>query len=92
VHPLDILGEKYQMYDRHIYCVKFEGLVLQVPPDKHQYYFVGVKGRVHRYSYGHLSLYYNPRKPVSYETLGKQLPEHAHMLHNMLTTNYFFEL
>ncbi len=78
--PLDdILCEKYQRTVGNDNCVRFEGLILQIPPDKYRYHYVRVKVQVHRHSDGRLSLFYGPRKLVSYNAHGRQLPEHAQL-------------
>lgn len=75
----DILCEKYQRTVGNDNCVKFEGMVLQIPPDKYRYHYVKVKVRVHRHTDGHLSLFYGPRRLVSYNAQGKQLTEDAQL-------------
>ena len=69
----DILCEQYQRTIGNDNCVKFNGLVLQIPQDKHRYHYVKVKVRVHQYPDGRLSIFYGHRKLASYNSKGKEL-------------------
>lgn len=72
--PLDdLLCEKYQRTVGNDNCVRFDGLILQIPPDRYRYHYVRVKVRVHRYPDGRLSLFHGPRKLATYDTKGKEI-------------------
>lgn len=76
--PLDdILCEKYHRSVGNDNCVRFDGLILQIPPDRYRYHYVRVKVRVHRYPDGHLSLFHGPRKLATYDTKGKEISARA---------------
>jgi hypothetical protein len=69
--PLDdILCEQFERTVGHDNCVRFEGLVLQIPPDRHRCHYVKAKVRVHRYSDGRLALFHGPRKLAVYDHEG----------------------
>jgi hypothetical protein len=55
----------------HDNCVRFEGLVLQIPPDRHRCHYVKAKVRVHRYLDGRLALFHGPRKLAVYDGEGR---------------------
>ena len=55
--------------------VRFEGLVLQIPPDRHRCHYVKVKVRVHRYPDGCLAVFHGPRKLANYSPEGQLLVE-----------------
>jgi hypothetical protein len=69
----DILSEQYQRTVGNDNCVKFDGLVLQIPQDTHRYHYVKVKVRVHRYPDGHLAIFYGHRKLTSFDSMGKEV-------------------
>jgi hypothetical protein len=73
----DILCEKYQRTVGNDNCVRFNGLILQIPPDRYRYHYVRVKVRIHRYPDGRLSLFYGPRILATYDTKGKEILAHA---------------
>jgi transposase len=50
--------------------VRFKGLVLQIPPDKHRHHYVKVKVRVHEYPDGRMSVFHGPRKLATYDADG----------------------
>ncbi|MBW1711095.1 MAG: hypothetical protein JRJ73_14650 [Deltaproteobacteria bacterium] len=50
--------------------VRFEGLSLQIPPDKYRCQYVRVKVRVHRYPDGRLAVFHGPRKLAVYDAQG----------------------
>jgi len=69
----DILCEHYDRTVGNDNCVKFEGLVLQIPPDRYRYHYVRVKVKVHRYPDGQLAIFHGPRKLATYDSLGTEL-------------------
>jgi hypothetical protein len=73
----DILCEQYDRVVGKDNCVRFMGLVLQIPKDKYRCHYVKTKIRVHRYVDGHLTVFHGPRKLASYDDKGnlKILPK-----------------
>lgn len=57
----DILCEQYERTVGHDNCVRFEGLILQIPADRHRCHYVKAKVRVYRYPSGALALFHGPR-------------------------------
>jgi len=51
-------------------CVRFEGMVLQIPADRHRYHYVKAKVRVHRYADQRLAIFHGPRRLASYQANG----------------------
>ena len=51
-------------------CVRFEGMVLQIPADRHRYHYVKAKVRVHRYADRRLALFHGPRRLATYSANG----------------------
>jgi len=66
----DILCEKYERTVTADNCVSFEGLPMQIPPDRYRCHYVRVKVRIHRYHDGRLSIFHGPRKLSSYDAKG----------------------
>lgn len=66
----DILCEQYQRTVNNDNCVKFEGMVLQIPPDRYRCHYVKVKVRVHRYLDNSLAIFHGPRKLAHYDSNG----------------------
>ena len=50
--------------------VRFEGLVLQIPPSPWRAHFVKASVRVHRYPDGRLAVFYGPRCIARYDAAG----------------------
>jgi len=67
----DILCEQYERVVGNDNCVRFSGLVLQIPRNRYRCHYVKVKVRVHRYPDGSLALFHGPRKLASYDKHGK---------------------
>jgi hypothetical protein len=57
----DILCEQYQRTVSSDNCIRFDGLILQIPADRHRCHYVKTKVRVHRYASGALAVFYGPR-------------------------------
>ena len=70
----DILCEHYERTVGNDNCVKFDGLVLQIPSDTYRYHYVRVKVQVHRYPIGQLAIFHGPRKLATYDIRGKEIP------------------
>lgn len=69
----DILCEQFERTVGNDNCVRFEGLILQIPKDQYRYHYVKVKVRVHRYPNGDLAIFYGHRKLASYNSQGKEV-------------------
>ena len=71
----DILCEHYQRVVGKDNCVRFEGLVLQIPADRHRYHYVKTKVKVLHHTDGTLSIQHGPRVLAKYDALGQQLAD-----------------
>lgn len=69
----DILCEQHERTAGNDNCVRFDGLTLQIPPDRYRYHYVRVKVRVHRYPDGNMALFHGHRKLASYNSKGKEV-------------------
>jgi transposase len=67
----DILCEQYERTVGHDNCVRFEGITLQIPPDRHRCHYVKAKVRVHGYPDGSLAVFHGPRKLANYDAEGR---------------------
>ena len=67
----DILCEQFERTVGHDNCIRFEGLVLQIPADRHRCHYVKAKVRVHRYMDRTLGIFHGPRKLAHYEANGQ---------------------
>jgi hypothetical protein len=68
----DILCEQFERTVGRDNCVHFNGLVLQIPADRHRCHYVKAQVRVHRYSDGQLAVFHGPRRLAHYDVKGKQ--------------------
>lgn len=69
----DILCEHYDRTVGNDNCIKFDGLVLQIPPDRYRYHYVRVKVKVYRYFNGQLAIFHGPRKLATFDIRGKEI-------------------
>ncbi len=69
----DILCEQFERTVGNDNCVRFNGLILQIPPDKYRYHYVRVKVRVHCYPDGNLAIFHGQRKLATYNSQGKEV-------------------
>jgi len=69
----DILCEQHERTVGNDNCVKFNGLILQIPPDQYRFHYVKVKVRVHHYPNGNLAIFHGHRKLASYNSQGKEI-------------------
>ncbi len=69
----NILCEQHERTVSADNCVRFEGLILQIPADRHRCHYVKAKVRVHRYADDHLAVFHGPRKLAGYNHEGKLL-------------------
>lgn len=67
----DILCEQYERTVGKDNCVRFEGLVLQIPKDQYRCHYIKAKVRVHRYVNGHMAIFHGPRKLAKYDAKGE---------------------
>jgi transposase len=72
----DILCEHYERTVGKDNCVRFDGLTLQIPSDRHRCHYVKAKVHVHRYPDGGVAIFHGPRKLAAYDAQGRyQKPE-----------------
>jgi hypothetical protein len=69
----DILCEQYERTVSADNCVRFEGLILQIPADRHRCHYVKARVRVHRYANAHLAVFHGPRKLADYNPEGRAI-------------------
>ena len=67
----DILCEQSERTVGNDNCVKFDGLRLQIPDDRHRCNYVKARVRVHRYADGSLAVFHGPRKLARYSPTGE---------------------
>jgi len=66
----DILCEQHDRTVGNDNCVSFEGIKLQIPPDKYRCHYIRAKVSVHRYNDGSLAIFHGPRKLATYDPTG----------------------
>jgi hypothetical protein len=66
----DILCEQFERTVGKDNCVRFDGLTLQIPSDRHRCHYVKAKVRVHRYQDGMLAVFHGPRRLAEYDAQG----------------------
>lgn len=71
----DILCHQEERIVGNDNTVRFQGLVLQIPPSPWRPHFVKAKVRVHRYPDGRLALFHGPRLIARFHPNGRPLPE-----------------
>ena len=69
----DFLCEQFEHTVGADNCVRFEGLILQIPADRHRCHYVKAKVRVHRYGSGHLAVFHGPRRLADYNPEGRAI-------------------
>jgi transposase len=67
----EILCEQYERVVGKDNCVAFEGMTLQIEPDRQRHHYVKVKVRVHRYPDGKLAVFHGPRCLARYDARGR---------------------
>lgn len=55
--------------------VRYNGLTLQIPPDRHRHHYVKIKVRVHEYPDGQLAVFHGPRCLVRYDRKGHPIAD-----------------
>lgn len=69
-HLEDILCEHHERTVTPDNCISFEGITLQIPPDKYRCHYVRARVNVHRYMDGSLAILHGPRKLANYDEKG----------------------
>lgn len=70
VHLDDILCEQFDRVVGRDNCVSFEGMKLQIPPDRHRCHYIKATVKVHRYLDDTLAVFHGPRKLAGYDSNG----------------------
>lgn len=70
-HLEDILCEHHERTVTPDNCISFNGITLQIPPDKYRCHYVRVKVNIHRYMDGSLAIFHGPRKLAHYDPNGQ---------------------
>ena len=71
----DILCEQHERTVSSDNCVRFEGMILQIPADRHRCHYVKARVRVNRYASGAIALFHGPRGLAYYTPQGKPIIE-----------------
>lgn len=71
----DILCEQYERTVSADNCVRFDGMILQIPADQHRCHYVKARVRVNRYASGALALFHGPRGLAYFTPEGKPITE-----------------
>ena len=66
----EILCEQYERTVRRDNCIAFEGMTLQIPPDKYRLSYFKAIVRVHRYPDSSLAIFHGTRKLAAYHPNG----------------------
>ena len=66
----DFLCEQFDRVVGRDNCVSFEGMKLQIPPDRHRCHYIKAAVKVHRYLDDTLAVFHGPRKLANYDTGG----------------------
>lgn len=71
----DILCEQHERTVSSDNCVRFEGMILQIPADRHRCHYVKARVRVNRYASGAIALFHGPRGLAYFTPEGKPIIE-----------------
>ena len=71
----DILCEHGQRTVGKDNCIRLDGLVLQLPADRHRYHYIKAKVNVCRHTDGTVSVFHGPRRLARYDSQGQLLQE-----------------
>ncbi len=71
----DILCEQHERTVSSDNCVRFEGMILQIPADRHRCHYVKARVRVNRYASGAIALFHGPRGLAYFTPQGKPIIE-----------------
>jgi transposase len=66
----DFLCEQFDRVVGRDNCVSFEGMKLQIPPDRHRCHYIKAAVKVHRYLEDTLAVFHGPRKLANYDASG----------------------
>jgi hypothetical protein len=66
----DLLCEQFDRVVGRDNCVSFEGMKLQIPPDRHRCHYIKATVKVHRYLDDTLAVFHGPRKLANYDASG----------------------
>lgn len=67
----DILCEHHERTVSADNCIRFEGMILQIPSNRYRCHYVRVRVQVHRYPDGSLAVFHGPRKLSDYDRRGQ---------------------
>ena len=70
----DILCDQFERTVGADNCLRFEGLSLQIPADKHRCHYVKARVRVHRYANGNLAVFHGHAGCPTIITRERRLP------------------
>jgi hypothetical protein len=70
-----ILCEQYDRVVGRDNCVSFEGMKLQIPPDRHRCHYIKATVKIHRYLDDTLAVFHGPRELARYDSIGIQINE-----------------
>lgn len=73
----DILCEQYERTVGNDNCVRFEGMSLQIPADRHRCHYVKARVRVNRYASGALALFHGPRGLAYFTPEGRPITDES---------------
>ena len=71
----DILCQEYERVVRRDNCVRFDGLTLQIPADRHRCHYIKAKVKVRRHMDGTLTISHGPRRLAWYAQNGEELKD-----------------
>jgi len=71
----DILCEQHDRIVGRDNCVSFDGMRLQIPPDRHRCHYIKANVRVHRYLDDTMAIFHGPRKLAFFDSNGIQITE-----------------
>jgi transposase len=71
----DILCEQYDRTVGRDNCVSFEGMKLQIPPNRHRCHYIKATVKVHRYLDDTMAVFHGPRELARYDAIGIQINE-----------------
>ncbi len=69
----DILCQEYERVVRRDNCVRFDGLTLQIPADRHRCHYIKAKVKLRRHMDGTLTISHGPRRLARYAENGEEL-------------------
>ena len=73
----DILCEQYERTVSHDNCVRFDGMILQIPADQHRCHYVKARVRVNRYASGAIALFHGPRGLAYFTPDGRPITDNV---------------